>query len=683
MNDSVSENGRVNNSPNNTQNTEDLKTAREKIARQYGSKPPFRVFGYTSDDIPIPEEQAQLIDPPKSSVASSSRQQSQLPKNEDADCNVPWIISIPSANNMSDPGSDNKKNERQPKSDTYNQPVQRQSPSPNTNDAFPINENRYNSHQSINPVNSSFVFPLYHSMQSTADPCYMNATDRSAVNKELLLADIKVATSIALHDVYSRHEQEKSGAKQSPNSTNTPKNTNDSTSVSTSQAATPIDWNKIVEEFIKKYAIVVVKKRGKRDRVIMILNEDENRHVEISSKDLEDWFISFIEDAYPDIEIATKNINRTMSRLKHRISKLEKTSLRQLEAHQVMFMNGFFDVRESKFHSISEFERNQYYTTFSFDVDYPESFHEPRVFDNLLFDALNGDEEAINLAYEQIGAIFTPIPTLKKIFLFQGASNAGKTRIGNIIAKCMPEDDTLVLNNLSELTKDKLDSSPLRLILIKELSKNKLYAKQIATLKALSDGSSDTAFTKILMSTNYPIYTDDGGSIEPALRNRLSTLPFPKPMTNSDPDISCFEDVHFEKEKQGIIIWALQAFSEVLNNNNQFCKDFDPNICVDAENAQDQFGDEEEFQASTNFSKKIVSVNEIIEKLFDLSDEVNGEMTAKRIMDAVNNFQPMNQARISRLEEVGKVLRKAFGTELDPDRINGVMCYNLNWKSKE
>ena len=416
----------------------------------------------------------------------------------------------------------------------------------------------------------------------------------------------------------------------------------------------------------------------------MILDEDENRHVEISSKDLEDYYISFIEDTYPDIEIATQNINCEMSRLKHRIPNLKKTSLRQLEAHQVMFMNGFFDVKKCEFHSIAESERNQYYTTFSFDMDYQPTFNEPIVFNRLLMDALDGDKEAVRLAYEQIGAIFTPIPTLKKIFLFQGVSNAGKTRIGNIIARCMPEEDTLVLNNLSELTKEKLDSYPLRLVLIKELDKNKLHAKKIATLKALSDGSTHTGFTKVLMSTNYPIYTDEGGSIELALRNRLSTLPFPKPMMNSDLDVSCFEDVHFENEKQGIIIWALQPFSEVLNNNNKFYKDFEPNICVNAEN-EDQFGDEEGVQPVVkDYGRRVISTKEIIEQLFDLSDEVNEEMTAKLIMDAVNNFSPEDKTRVKQEAVVRGKLGEVFGKEeLKSRRIKGNTCYNLNWKSKE
>ena len=88
MNDSVSENGRVNNSPDNTQNVEDLKTAREKIARQSGSEPPFRIFGYNKDDEPIPEEQAQLIDPPKSSSII-------LPEKKSSDGKPPWDVVIP------------------------------------------------------------------------------------------------------------------------------------------------------------------------------------------------------------------------------------------------------------------------------------------------------------------------------------------------------------------------------------------------------------------------------------------------------------------------------------------------------------------------------------------------------------------------------------------------------------
>ena len=691
MNNSAAENDCVNNFPNNLQNDKGKNYSREIDQHLSGDKCPIRIFGWDYNSNPIPEEQAQLVDPPKLPSVNSIQQQSQQPspnmqKTEEEKDNAPWTVVIPPEEieeqaQLVDP----------PKSLSVNS-TQQQSQQP----PLPINYNGSlnNNNQAVLPISNPnhvvFVSPSYYPNQYS----YLTPVDASAINrqeafhyleieKQREIARIEVVKKRDLHDEDLRYEQEKKRLNQHSDSTETPKHINVSTNISTNETPTFIDWKKLVDEFIKRYAIVTVKRRAKKDRVIMILDGDENRHVEISLKDLTDYYVSFIEDSYPDtVEIALKKIERAMLYLKNHMPKLEKSSLRRLEPHQVMFTNGFLDVREFKFHSIPESERSQYYTTFSFDIDCTERYREPEIFSNLLLDALNGNQEAFNLAYQQIGAIFTPIPTLKKIFLFQGASNAGKTRIGNIIAKCMPEDDTLVLNHLSELTKDKLDSTPLRLILIKELSKNKLYAKQIATLKALSDGSADTAFTKILMSTNYPIYTDEDGTIEPAFRNRLSTLPFPRPMMNSDPDVSCFEDVHFENEKLGIIIWALRAFSYVLNDNNRFCKDFEPNICVYAESDQDQFLYEERFQSNTNHSAESASVEDTIKKLFDLNSNANEEMTAELIMNAVNGSLPMYQTRISRSEEVGKVLRKIFGKELKSCRIKGVTCYNLNWKGK-
>ena len=678
MNNSASENDRVNNSPNNLQNNNGKDNSREINQRLLENKCPFRIFGWDSNDDPIPEEQAQLVDPPKSLSVHLTQQQSQvsppnMQKTEEEEHNLPWTVVIPpeeteEQTQLVDP----------PKSSSVNS-IQQQSQQPLP---LPINYNGSlnNNNQAVLPISNpnqvGFVSSSYYSNQYS----YLIPVDASTINrqdalnnleieKQWEIARIEISKRRALHDEDLRYEQEKKRLNQHTDSIETPKHINGSTSIATNE--TPfIDWKKLVDEFIKKCAIVTVKRRNKKGKVIMILNEDENRHVEISLKDLTDYYVSFIEDTHPDtVEFTLKKINLAMLHLKNHIPKLEKSSLRCLEPHQVMFMNGFLDVKEFTFYSIPESERNQYYTTFSFDIDCKEYYQEPEIFSNLLFDALNGDQEAFTLAYEQIGAIFTPIPTLKKIFLFQGVSNAGKTRIGNIIAKCMPVDDTLVLNNLSELTKDKLDSSPLRLILIRELSKNKLYAKQIAILKALSDGSADTAFTKILMSTNYPIYTDENGSIEPALRNRLSI------------DVSCFEDVHFENEKLGIIIWALEAFSQVLNNNNRFYKEFEPNSCVNAENKQ-EISPEEESQPYENDSTKPITTDEILELLFKIVDEVNEEMTAECIMDAVNNFSPKDQTRISRKKEVGKVLGKFFGEKLKHRRIKGVMCYNLNWKDK-
>lgn len=127
--------------------------------------------------------------------------------------------------------------------------------------------------------------------------------------------------------------------------------------------------------------------------------------------------------------------------------------------------------------------------------------------------------------------------------------------------------------------------------------------------------------------------------------------------------------------------YGVIAFSHVLNNNNRFYKEFEPNTCVAPENGQEVFL-EEEAQLYVNDSTKPITTDEILKLLLKIVNEVNAEMTAKCVMNAVNNFQPMDKTRISRSEEVGKVLRKVFGEELKDKRIKGNMCYNLNWKGE-
>ncbi len=93
----------------------------------------------------------------------------------------------------------------------------------------------------------------------------------------------------------------------------------------------------------------------------------------------------------------------------------------------------------------------------------------------------------------------------------------------------MPYEDTLVISNLTPISNDNLISSPVRLIQIQELGKNKIAAKQIVKLKAYADGSRypGASSFKILINTNYAITTDEDGIIEPALKKPAFHTSFP------------------------------------------------------------------------------------------------------------------------------------------------------------
>ena len=183
------------------------------------------------------------------------------------------------------------------------------------------------------------------------------------------------------------------------------------------------------------------------------------------------------------------------------------------------------------------------------------------------------------------------------------------------------------------------------------------------------------------MSTNYSIRTGENDVIEPALKNRLSVLPFPKAMTNSDPEVACFEDVFFETEKQAIILKALNAFFVVLHNNNQFKIIFEPNQWIYTENAHmpTSFDFEHMANAATDmFNNDYNStLTYVIKNLFETVNHINPTMTVTNIRQFFEESFPgcaKNEAAI------GRVLKNIFGENLKNSRINGNTCYNLTIK---
>ena len=346
--------------------------------------------------------------------------------------------------------------------------------------------------------------------------------------------------------------------------------------------------------------------------------------------------------------------------------------------------NGFLDLHNLEFTRIIPEERHKFFTLFSLDIDFNPNIQNTDAFDALLLDSL-GSQEAVTLAYEQIGAILTPVTTIKKIFAFQGKSQGGKTRLSNIITRLMPHDDTTILNSLSEISDDNFLTNPTRLVYVKEVGKNKLPAKQIAKLKAFADGSNlqEANAFKILLNTNYPIITGDNLSLEPALVNRLSVLPFPKAMDNVNPAVASFEDVHFEQEKTAIILKALRAFSKVLNNQNQFSSQFEPNICIedDGQQISHSLSDTERqnfFDAVKSLEDNTqLKLTQLFNEMFQITDDINPEMTIGLILQAVNRTLPDT---LKDLASSGKRLTQHCGERLKKTRNNrGEVCYNLKF----
>lgn len=444
-----------------------------------------------------------------------------------------------------------------------------------------------------------------------------------------------------------------------------------------------LDWKKLEDNFIAKYAIVKLRVQGKADWRYAFLERDDNRHIVVDSTYLSSEYLAYIDEQLADsINFPQGHFNRSVQRLLHKIPRLEKSNLIQLQPQQVMMNNGFLDVLALEFTPVSPEQRHKFFALFSLDIDFNPTMQNPNAFDALLLDSL-GSQEAVDLAYEQIGAILTPVTSIKKIFAFQGKSQGGKTRLSNIITQLMPADDTKILNSLSEISEDKSLDSPVRLVYVKEVGKNKLSAKQIVKLKAFADGSNlrEANSFKILLNTNYPIITGDNFSLEPALVNRLSVLPFPKAMDNVNPAVASFEDVYFENEKPAIILKALLAFSKVLNNKNQFSSQFEPNVCVEDDGQQIPFSLSDSDRQNISDALQTLenrtqpSLSSLFDQIFLVTENVNPDMTTNSIFLAINQTFPN---ALKNLASTGKLLSHHFGTKLKTDRNSkGETCYNL------
>ena len=444
-----------------------------------------------------------------------------------------------------------------------------------------------------------------------------------------------------------------------------------------------LDWKKLEDSFIVIYGIAKIRVQGKVTWRYAFLDHDANRHILVDDTFVKNEYFTYIDDQITDsINFPQGRFNRSVQQLLHKIPRLDKSKLIQLQPQQVMMNNGFLDVYSLNFTHVKPEERHNFFTLFSLDIDFNPIIENPDAFDSLLLDSL-GTQEAVKLAYEQIGAILTPVTTIKKIFAFQGKSQGGKTRLSNIITRLMPSDDTTTLNSLSEISDDNFLSNPTRLVYIKEVGKNKMTAKQIAKLKSFADGSclpEATSF-KILLNTNYSIITGDNSALEPALAYRLSVLPFPKKMDNTNPLVASFEDLYFEREKPHIILKSLLAFSGVLNNKNQFSSQFEPNSCIEDDDQKNvaTLSDTER----QNFSDAVknsdintqIKLTQLFNEMLQLTENVNPEMTTGLIFQAVNKVLP---GALKDSASSGKRLNQHFGEKLKTSRNNrGETCYNL------
>ena len=436
---------------------------------------------------------------------------------------------------------------------------------------------------------------------------------------------------------------------------------------------TPLNVSNIIESFRVKYQIVKERVNGSLDWRYLIRDVDSLRHTPCDEKDLYELFLDFLEETSSNYELNQAEVKRLFEKLKRRhVPKLSNAdNLEMIPDTSLVFKNGVLDIISNNFSPslpVSRFNR------FAEEFDYPQEYKEPKAFNALLDDIFHDNAEWKHLCYQIIGALLSPVATLKRIYVFQGVSNAGKTRLSNIIMRMLDELEITECNTLSDITTDKENQlRHTRLVYIKEAANKKISSKQIVYLKGYADGgrSVNRATFKILVGTNYKLTTGEADELEPALRNRFITLPFPNVMKNDDERVASFEDVFFEIEKPYIARKALEAFSEVLRDDGKFCCDPEINRYIDL-GVNDISGGE---------SPTKQDAMSTVEQYFDVGDTLNLQLSGQEILERLKeadpaNFREMSPASLSRM------LNDGLKGKLMSKRIKNVTRYNLFFKEK-
>ena len=463
-----------------------------------------------------------------------------------------------------------------------------------------------------------------------------------------------------------------------------------------SRTITNDEFKNIAQEFIRYYALVTVRVQGQINRVYTMRSSEYNRHIYVDKNYIREKYIEFVENNLPENVEFPKlmTLEKESQRMFYYIDKLEDSGLKVLKNYQVMFLNGYWDIKTGKIYHVEIEERNLYFNTYSIEIDLPSTLFSPKAFSLLLCDMLGTKTCAVDIAYEMIGAMLTPLP-LKTIFVFQGKSKGGKSRLARIIQSLFMPDAIYPIDSLSQIADERImkpSEMPINLIYLDELGRNKPTAEQIKQLKIFSSGSDRLGVNpKILISTNYGIYTSDG-IIEPALKNRLAVLSFPKIMENVDRRVANFEKNHLEAERDTIIYWSLYNFHLALKKNHDrdypFSYKFSINSCIEdnsvvnseltpnelqsidqAINNPSQLNTSNEsksknsptfFNAPQKISDKNEKLLELLRENFERTDKEEEYLMADTVLQIIEKLMPGTNGRV---QDVGKPVKAVFGDD--------------------
>lgn len=450
--------------------------------------------------------------------------------------------------------------------------------------------------------------------------------------------------------------------------TSTPKNNEekDAYSSSTTNHAKQVPNNQNIESelisnFIKSYALVKEPSFNNQDNFSYYWRDKNSIvHKKISSSTLASklhkWF------KRNNLSLSDSKRRLIKAQLLDTIPQLSESNYEEVPTDYTVFKNGvYYDSYTGNAKTLSSaYPNKSFFVRTCLPYDYELSSNEPTEFNNLLSKMFRDDPNKIQLAYQIIGAIISPIKDLKHIFILQGKKSTGKSTLSDFIKALLGNEKIctgLGLNHLvNEDFKRKLYSY--RLVYIDETADLPISPKQMEALKTFSRGSNapDSVPFKILICTNYKITTEGTKNIgiDSTLKSRIVVLPCSVELSDRTYIKNYTKSGgQFEKERGLIAKKALTLFHKYYENDYSFVGDFKINECIETNLENDSNEDITE-KTNTNAYSTENQYTPLEQSLIDnLEYDTNAKTTLDEIRTILGDFS-------IRDKELGKLLHRLF-----------------------
>ena len=269
---------------------------------------------------------------------------------------------------------------------------------------------------------------------------------------------------LALHYEYERRNMSLNFAYQRRQMLSTP-----SPNIPGPDASLKYDFDNDLQNFISDNSILTSYTRGSRDGIAFyIFDTAKNCFVQLSRDDIEQEMKEYLFVKYHDAFAIASHANQAIKRALMFIPRIEKSKITAMPENVVFLRNGMFDfLAQIFFRNIN----HEIFRRYAIPTDFPNDDIEPQAFNQLLGDMFDKDPLKIKLAYQIIGAMLSEKKTLKRIFLFQGKSNGGKTRLSNIIMALIGDEHVRIKTDIAAITSEEMDkySQTEKLIFFREM----------------------------------------------------------------------------------------------------------------------------------------------------------------------------------------------------------------------